>query len=94
MIVAPGIELELAVMDQVGGELADVHHLRGAGVFENRAGDRRDRNIQKIGRPVHRIHILMEHAPHVAAFAAQNPLHSQSPRLVINLGVQSLHHLV
>ena len=94
MVVAPGIELQLAVMNQVGGELAYVHHLGGARILKTCTRHRRHRHFQKVGRPVHGVHVLVQHAPHMPAFAAQNPLHSEPLRFVVYLGVQPLHHLV
>ena len=54
----------------------------------------RDRHFQKIRRAVHGVHVLVQHAPHVAALAAQNPLHAQALGLGVDLGVEPLHHLV
>ena len=81
-------------MDQVRGELADVHHLCGTGVFEDCAGDGRNRHFEEIGRAVHRIHILMEHAPHVTALAAEDPFDAETFGFFVHLGVEALHHLV
>ena len=50
--------------------------------------------FQKIGRTVHGVHILVQHAPHVAALSAQNPLHAEAAGLRVDLGVQPLGHLV
>ncbi len=75
VVVAARVELQLAVLDQVGGELADVHHLRGPGILEPRAGDRARPAPQEVGRAVHGVHVLVEHPPHVAALAAEDPLH-------------------
>ena len=64
------------------------------GVLEARAGHRRDGHLEEIRRAVHRVHVLVQHAPHVAALAAQDPLHAQPLRLGVDLGVQPLDHLV
>ena len=93
-IIAAGIKLELAVMDQIGGELADVQHLGGLRVIEARSGHRRNRHFKKVRRAVHRIHVLVNHAPHVPALAAENPFHPKALGFVVDLGVQPLHHLV
>ena len=50
--------------------------------------------FEEVGRAVHRIHILMDHAPHMAAFAAEDPLHAQTSRFLVDLGVQPLRHLM
>ena len=63
-------------------------------VLEARPGDRRDGHFQEIRRAVHRVHVLVQHAPHVAALAAQDPLHAQPFRFRVDLRVQPLDHLV
>jgi len=83
--VAPRVQLQLSVMNQVGGEFTYVHHLGAARLLKARTRHRRNRHLQEVGRPVHRVHVLVQHAPHVAALAAQDPLHAQPPRLVIDL---------
>ena len=54
----------------------------------------RNRLFQKIGGTVHGIHILMDDPPHVAALATENPLDAKAFCFGINLGVESLDHLV
>ena len=58
MVVPRGIQLQFPVPDQIGGEFGDVHHLRGAGIFEPRPRDRRNRLLEEIGGAVHRVHVL------------------------------------
>ena len=94
IVVALRREFEFAVMQQIGGELADVHHARGAGILESCPGDGRNGFFEKISRAVHGVHILVEHAPHVSAFAAQNPLHSQAAGFFVDFCIQPLRHLV
>src|SRR3990172_6528007 len=92
-VVAGRVELQLAVLDEVRRELHDVDHLGRAGVLEPRAGHGRDRDLEEVRGSVHRVHVLVQHAPHVAALAAQDPLHSQALRLGVDLGVEPLHHV-
>ena len=94
VVVAAGVQLQFAVVDQVGDELHDVDHLGGPGVLEDRAGDRRDRHFQEIGRAVHGVHVLVQHPPHVAALAAEDPLDPQPLGLGVDLGVQPFDHFV
>ena len=80
----------LPAMNQIGRELADVHHLGGSRIFKNRSGDRRDRSLEKIGGSVHGVHVLVDDAPHVAAFASQDPLHAQAFGLLVDFRVERL----
>ena len=93
--VALGVQVEFAVLDEVRGEFGDVHHFVDRGVLEAGAGDGGYRLFQE----VHRLsipggHILVAHPPHVAALAAQDPLHSQALGFGVHLGVEALAHLV
>ncbi len=51
-------------------------------------------SFQEIRRTVHGVHVLVQHAPHVAALAAQDPLHAQAFGFGVDLGVEPLDHLV
>jgi hypothetical protein len=94
LVVAARVHLDLLVVQQVRGELADMHHARRACILEARAGDWRHGRLEKVRRAVHRIHVLVQHAPHVAALPAQYPLDTKALGLGINLGVQTLHRVV
>jgi hypothetical protein len=94
VVVAAGVQLQLAVLDQVGRKLRDVHHLGGFGVLEFGAGDGDDRFFKKIGRPVHGVHVLVDHPPHVAALAAQDPFDPQALGLHVHFGIEPFHGLV
>jgi hypothetical protein len=71
-----------------------VDHLRGAGVFKAGAGDWRNGHFQEVGGTVHRVHVLVNDAPHVAALAADDPLDAQPLRLGIDFRVQALDHFM
>ena len=71
-----------------------MNHLCGFGIFEAGARDRRDRLLQEISRAVHRVHVLVNDPPHVAALAAENPLDAKAFRFGIDLGVEALDHFV
>ena len=94
MAVAALVELELVVLDQIGGKLADVDHLGRGSVVEHGSGDRRFRNLEEVGRSVHGVHILMQHPPHMAALAAEDELDAEALGLGVHLGVELLHRLV
>ena len=49
---------------------------------------------QEIGRAVHRVHVLVDHAPHVAALSAEDPFDPKPLCLGVDLGVEALDHFV
>jgi hypothetical protein len=51
VVIAAGVQFQLAVLDQIGGKLGDVNHLGGAGVLEDGAGDGVDRVSRKSAGP-------------------------------------------
>ena len=93
--VAFGAEIQLVVVNQVGRELGDVHHLGGPCVFKARAGDGGRGNVHHAfgsGAVVGR-HVLVDDAPHVAAFAAEDPFGAEALGFRVHLGVQLLRHV-
>ena len=82
------------MVDQVSRELGNVHHLGGCRVLEHRARVGRNRRRHVRGRrAVVGVHVLVDHAPHVAAFAAQNPLGAQTFGFGVHFGVELLCHV-
>ena len=94
MVIAARVQLELAVANKVGGELRNVNHFGGLGIVEPGAGDGRDGFFQEIRRPIHGVHVLVDHTPHVAAFPAKDPFDAEAFGFIVHLGVETLHHFV
>jgi len=94
MVVAARIQLELAMLDKVGGELDNVRHLGAAGIVEAGPGNGGNRHLEKVGRTVHGVHVLVDNPPHVAAFAAQDPFDAKALGFGVHLGIQPLHGFV
>lgn len=94
VIVAARIKLQLVVLDEVSFEFSDVHHLGRGSVLEHRAGDGGNRSLH-VGRSGAVVggHVLVDDTPHVAAFAAEDPLDAEAFRFFVHLGVQFLRHV-
>ena len=94
-MVVPGlVQIELLVPDQVGHELHEMDHLRGLGVLEDGPRDGRLRNFQEVGRPIQRIHVLIDDPPHVPALAADDPFDTQPFGFGVHFGIQPFHGFV
>src|SRR5208337_115193 len=78
VIVSALVQFKFTVLDEVGSEFDNVHHLRSFCTFELCAGYGRNRYIQKIRRTVPCVHVLVEHSPHMAALSADYPLYAKA----------------
>ena len=94
IVVAAGVQIQFTVFDKIRGKFREMNHFGGFGVFEFCAGDGRHWFFQKISRPVHGIHVLVDDPPHVSAFPAKYPFDPKTLGLGIHLGIKALHHFM
>jgi len=90
LFVAARVEPEPAVVDQVGGELADVERPWSKRRGRNTVPVAGDAHLEEVGRPFMVSMILCSTRHMWPPLAAQNPLHADRLASVVDLVVELL----